>query len=582
MAKLTLTDVANLYGNPTTAANTINANNAAIEAAMENTLSRDGSTPNQLNSDLDLNSNDLINAKDIHADNIFIGGFNISRAAVWYTGVGVPDPSLGTLWDMYLDTVSDNVYGPKSGTGWGSPVSNIKGITGPAGPQGPTGATGATGAQGPQGNTGPQGPQGNTGPTGATGATGSQGPAGTAATISVGTVTTGAPGTNAIINNVGTSSAAVFNFTIPRGDTGATGPGTGDMLKATYDPQGKNADAFARANHTGTQAASTITGLATVATSGSYADLSGKPTLGTAAAQNTGTSGANVPLLNGNNSWSGTAAFGASASLTASFNIAGSTTIRGINNTSALIGATTAPGSAVGACVQFGSLNGNTPFIAASLYNTSDATASDLVLMTNATERARITAAGAFTISGAVTASTYNKVTITAPATAATITLADGTTLTQTTSTSIGRGQYQATNTNDNAMAGNIGEYVSSEVASGSAITLTSGTPANITSISLTAGDWDIRGAIGATFNGNNNFFGGSIETTSATFSNYPNGGGQVRDMSTSPVGANQGYGFGPKRLSLSTTTTVYLVVQANFTSTATTAYGGIYARRVR
>jgi hypothetical protein len=39
-----------------------------------------------------------------------------------------------------------------------------------------------------------------------------------------------------------------------------------------------------RSTHTGTQAASTITGLATVATTGAYADLSGKPTLGTAAA----------------------------------------------------------------------------------------------------------------------------------------------------------------------------------------------------------------------------------------------------------------------------------------------------------
>ena len=38
-----------------------------------------------------------------------------------------------------------------------------------------------------------------------------------------------------------------------------------------------NTDATARANHTGTQSASTITGLATVATSGAYADLTGKP-----------------------------------------------------------------------------------------------------------------------------------------------------------------------------------------------------------------------------------------------------------------------------------------------------------------
>lgn len=62
------------------------------------------------------------------------------------------------------------------------------------------------------------GPTGPTGPTGATGATGA------AATIAVGTVTTGSAGSSASVTNVGTSGAAVFNFSIPRGDTGATGP----------------------------------------------------------------------------------------------------------------------------------------------------------------------------------------------------------------------------------------------------------------------------------------------------------------------------------------------------------------------
>lgn len=54
--------------------------------------------------------------------------------------------------------------------------------------------------------------------------------------------------------------------------------GAGDMLQSMYDPQSIQDDAFDRANHTGTQPVGTITGLATVATSGSYADLSGKPT----------------------------------------------------------------------------------------------------------------------------------------------------------------------------------------------------------------------------------------------------------------------------------------------------------------
>ena len=50
-----------------------------------------------------------------------------------------------------------------------------------------------------------------------------QGPPGEAATVTVGTVTTGEPGTDAIVANSGTESAAVFDFTIPRGATGAAG-----------------------------------------------------------------------------------------------------------------------------------------------------------------------------------------------------------------------------------------------------------------------------------------------------------------------------------------------------------------------
>lgn len=58
---------------------------------------------------------------------------------------------------------------------------------------------------------------------------------------------------------------------------------------AALDTFSTNGSAFylSRANHTGTQTAGTITGLATVATSGSYTDLANKPTLGTAAAQPT-------------------------------------------------------------------------------------------------------------------------------------------------------------------------------------------------------------------------------------------------------------------------------------------------------
>ena len=55
--KPTLTDVTSGFG---TAA-VINANNAAIEAAFDNTLSRDGSTPNQMEASFDMNSNRILN-----------------------------------------------------------------------------------------------------------------------------------------------------------------------------------------------------------------------------------------------------------------------------------------------------------------------------------------------------------------------------------------------------------------------------------------------------------------------------------------------------------------------------------------
>lgn len=82
---------------------------------------------------------------------------------------------------------------------------------------GGAGEPGPQGEQGIQGESGPKGDQGDPGPQGETGA------AGAAATVAVGTVTTGAAGSSASVTNAGTSSAAVFNFTIPRGDKGEKG-----------------------------------------------------------------------------------------------------------------------------------------------------------------------------------------------------------------------------------------------------------------------------------------------------------------------------------------------------------------------
>lgn len=58
--KVVLTDLANLQ-NETTAVTAINANNAAITTAMQNTLSRDGTTPNSMSANLDMNSYRVLN-----------------------------------------------------------------------------------------------------------------------------------------------------------------------------------------------------------------------------------------------------------------------------------------------------------------------------------------------------------------------------------------------------------------------------------------------------------------------------------------------------------------------------------------
>ena len=92
--------------------------------------------------------------------------------------------------------------------------------TGATGIAGPTGPTGPTGAQGLIGLTGATGPTGPTGATGEIGATGPTGPVGETPTLTIGIVTTGAPGTDAAATITGTSPNFVLNLTIPQGPTG--------------------------------------------------------------------------------------------------------------------------------------------------------------------------------------------------------------------------------------------------------------------------------------------------------------------------------------------------------------------------
>ena len=133
------------------------------------------------------------------------------------------------------------------------------------------------------------------------------------------------------------------------------------------------------------------------------------------------------------------------------------------------------------------------------------------------------------------------------------------------------------TTTNDDASAGNVGEYISSVIGFASPISLVNATPANITSISLTAGDWDVSGiaafsASGATVT----YVNGSINSVSVT----PN----VLAFSRREGAITQmvSIAIAPLRFSLAATTTIYLVSNNSFSSGTLSAFGRIDARRVR
>lgn len=190
------------------------------------------------------------------------GARRVYQVVDWTGGTGTkPATGLYVGAAGWVTLIADavDVRGPAGATG----AAGAAGAQGPQGPQGPAGADGAPGtgvawhgawssgasyaaldgvqhngsswiantsntnaapgvsgawdlwvAKGDTGSAGAQGPKGDTGSTG---------PTGTAATIAVGTVTTGAAGSSATVTNAGSSSAAVFNFSIPQGAAGAAG-----------------------------------------------------------------------------------------------------------------------------------------------------------------------------------------------------------------------------------------------------------------------------------------------------------------------------------------------------------------------
>ena len=126
------------------------------------------------------------------------------------------------------------------------------------------------------------------------------------------------------------------------------------------------------------------------------------------------------------------------------------------------------------------------------------------------------------------------------------------------------------------ASAGQLGELIDSSVT---AQTVTTASPTNLTSIALTAGDWDVSGVVESDNFGINVYIEMGISQTSATFA-----GTQGKDWlyaSANTSGAVVSAVIPKLRVNLSGNATVYLVAR---TSNADNAHmnGYICARRVR
>lgn len=140
MAKLTLTDISN--ESIPAASTTVNANSALIEAAMENTLSLDGTSPNAMAALIDMGTNRITNLAapvgandaarkaDVDAGAPGATGATGAAGALWISGSGAPSGGTGVDNDFYLDSVTSDVYGPKASGVWPASTFDIGGLDG--------------------------------------------------------------------------------------------------------------------------------------------------------------------------------------------------------------------------------------------------------------------------------------------------------------------------------------------------------------------------------------------------------------------------------------------------------------------
>lgn len=498
MSKITLTNVADLTQS-VTAATTINTNSATVQIAFDNTLSRDGTSPNQMLNTLDMNSNQIL---------------NLPQPATAGSPVRLQDVQAGaTVTNIPPGGLTGQVLGKTSNTsyqvGWQDQSTDLV-----AGNNivltGTTPTTIATTNQ----------------PTFSVGTITPQifGGVGTGSSLSVASTTNVAPSGDAL-NLYG--STVNLSSTVSTAKTVNIG-GSGGGVTVNIASAGDGLNSLNVYNGAGSKQTWIPGGGATTVTFPTATDQ--------LVARNTSDTLTNKTITSASNT------------ITLGSNTVSTSTGTGnlvYSNTPGLINPVLAFTAPTG--------NGNLGFNNGTALNWGDGTVNHTAVSLDQTQ-------------------TLTNKTLTTP----TI----GTSLSFSPTT----GGVVGTTAGDNAAAGIVGEALQSQIASGSALTLTSGTPLNVTSITLTAGDWEVSGVVQFTTAASTSVTNvvGSISSTSATLDVTRLTGGQVAAVIP---GANTGafnHPLNPTRFNVTTSTTVFLVAQATFTVAALTTFGTIRARRVR
>lgn len=141
--------------NPIFSVNQLNQAFTKIDEAFDNTLSRDGSTPNTMLADLDMNSNDILNAGVVYGQSIDVGQAviggklftgTLTWRSDWLTATSYQENDLvkinGNVY-VCLDEHISGVFATDLSTSkWEIFVQNAAGPAGPTGADGPQGPAG--------------------------------------------------------------------------------------------------------------------------------------------------------------------------------------------------------------------------------------------------------------------------------------------------------------------------------------------------------------------------------------------------------------------------------------------------------